>query len=123
MINNHVQLMGHLGANPESLILPSGKTLTKFSIATNAYAKDTAGEFKTITHWHPIVAWGELAERMVKNLQKGSKVIINGSLEQKSWKNDEGRTQRRTEVLARRFSLLSGKKEADVETEDMVAPF
>jgi single-strand DNA-binding protein len=58
-LKNSVQLMGHLGQDPEVVNLDSGKKLVKFSIATNAYYQDTSGEKVTNTYWHNIVAWGK----------------------------------------------------------------
>jgi len=69
-LKNSVQLMGHLGQDPEVVNLDSGKKLVKFSIATNEYYHDTSGEKVTNTYWHNIVAWGKTASFIETYVQK-----------------------------------------------------
>jgi len=54
-LKNKVQLIGNLGQDPEIINLESGKTLAKFSIATNEVYKNAQGEKVTDTQWHNIV--------------------------------------------------------------------
>ena len=54
-LRNKVQLIGNLGNDPEIINLKSGKTLAKFSIATNESYKNTQGEKVTDTQWHNVV--------------------------------------------------------------------
>ncbi|MBT8323567.1 MAG: single-stranded DNA-binding protein, partial [Eudoraea sp.] len=42
-LRNKVQLIGHLGQDPEIINLDSGKMLAKFSIATNEVYRDANG--------------------------------------------------------------------------------
>ena len=58
-LRNSVQLIGRLGIDPEVKNLDSGKTLTKFSLATSDSYKNSAGEKVEDTQWHNIVAWGK----------------------------------------------------------------
>lgn len=54
-LKNKVQLIGHLGNDPEIINLESGKTLAKFSIATNESYKNAQGEKVENTYWHHVV--------------------------------------------------------------------
>lgn len=54
-LRNKVQLIGHIGNEPEMINLESGKKLVKFSLATNETYKNTEGEKVTNTDWHNIV--------------------------------------------------------------------
>ncbi len=65
-LRNKVQLIGNLGNDPEIINLESGKTLAKFSIATNENYKNANGEKVTDTQWHNIIAWGKTAEIVEK---------------------------------------------------------
>ena len=58
-LRNKVQLIGNLGNDPEIINLESGKTLAKFTIATNESYKNASGEKITDTQWHNVVAWGK----------------------------------------------------------------
>ena len=51
-LRNKVQLIGHLGQDPEIINLESGKMLAKFSIATNESYKNAKGEKVENTYWH-----------------------------------------------------------------------
>lgn len=109
-LRNKVQLIGHLGMNPDVKHLENGKTLAKLSIATNDYYKDANGEKQTETHWHNLVAWGKTAEIAEKFLKKGSEVAIEGKLTSRSYEDKEGVKKYITEVVVNEILLL-GKKE------------
>ncbi len=96
---NKVLLIGRLGKDPEVRHLEGGSTLAKFSLATNKNYKDQSGNWKEITEWHNIVAWGRLAERLDNgNISKGSLVFVEGELTTSSYQDQEGNDRRRTEV-------------------------
>jgi single-strand DNA-binding protein len=61
-LRNKVQLIGHLGNDPEITNLDSGKKLAKLKLATNETYKNDSGEKITDTQWHNVVAWGKTAE-------------------------------------------------------------
>ena len=111
-LKNRVQLIGHLGVDPELKNLDSGKHLTKFSLATNESYKNDKGELVQATQWHNIVAWGKLAENISNLLKKGSHVAISGKLTHRSWEDTEGVKRYTTEVLVGDFVKLTPKEEA-----------
>lgn len=110
---NQVQLVGHLGQDPEMLTFSSGSHLVKLRMATNESYKNKAGEFTKITQWHTISAWGKLAERMASSLNKGQQVLITGKLENRSWTDKEGNKRYTTQVKADGFSLLDKKQKEE----------
>ena len=74
-IQNRVKLIEHLGADPEILTLDSGRKVANFRIATNSSYTNDKGEHVEDTQWHPIVAWGKLAEFSEKHSQKVKKLL------------------------------------------------
>jgi single-strand DNA-binding protein len=110
---NKVQIMGHLGQDPESRYMPSGDAVTNISVASTERWKDKkTGEKKEATEWHRVVAFGRLAEIMVEYLKKGDPVYIEGSLRTRSWEAKEGGKRYATEIVAREMQMLgSGKGE------------
>lgn len=54
-LKNKVQLLGHLGGDPEVVNLESGRKLVKFAIATNESYRNSNGEKVTDTQWHHVV--------------------------------------------------------------------
>jgi single-strand DNA-binding protein len=106
-IKNKVQLIGNLGNDPEIINLESGKTLAKFSIATNESYKNAQGEKITDTQWHNVVAWGRTATLVEKYLQKGKEVAIEGKLTSRSYETSAGEKRYITEVVCNELLMLS----------------
>ena len=75
-LRNKVSLIGRLGAQPEVVTFDSGKTLARFSLATNESYKNKAGEWQDNTQWHNITAWGKTAELVSKMLSKGQEIVV-----------------------------------------------
>ena len=105
-LRNKVQLIGNLGNDPEIINLESGKTLAKFSIATNESYKNAKGEKVTDTQWHNVVAWGKTAEIIEKYVTKGKEVAIEGKLTSRSYETKEGEKRYVTEVVCSELLML-----------------
>ena len=105
-LRNKVQLIGNLGNDPEIISLESGKTLAKFTIATNESYKNAEGEKITDTQWHNIVAWGKTATIVEKYLTKGKEVAVEGKLTSRSYQNKEGEKRYITEVVCNELLML-----------------
>ncbi|MCT4629539.1 single-stranded DNA-binding protein [Winogradskyella sp.] len=105
-LKNKVQLIGHLGNDPEIINLESGKTLAKFSIATNESYKNAKGEKVTDTQWHSIVAWGKTAQIVENFVSKGKEVAIEGKLTTRSWEDKDGMKRYITEVVCNELLML-----------------
>ncbi len=108
-LKNKVQLIGNLGQEPEIVDLDSGRKLAKFSIATNDYYYNKAGDKITDTQWHNIVAWGKTAEIIEKYVNKGQEVAIEGKLTSRSYDDNEGNKRYITEVVCNEFLMLGNK--------------
>ena len=73
---NKVQLLGHLGKNPEVKETANGNKLATFRMATNRKNKD--GEKKET--WFTVNAWGQKADFVSSYLSQGDQVFVEGSL-------------------------------------------
>ncbi|MDR5591545.1 single-stranded DNA-binding protein [Christiangramia sp. SM2212] len=105
-LRNTVQLIGHVGNDPEIINLESGKKLAKFSVATNESYKNSKGEKITDTQWHNIVAWGKTAELIENYVPKGKEVGIEGKLTTRSYEDKDGLKRYITEVVCNELLLL-----------------
>jgi single-strand DNA-binding protein len=103
---NKVMLVGRLTRDPELRSLPSGKQVATFTIATNEYRGNGAGER---TEYHAIVAWDRLAEICGQFLGKGQLVDLDGRLQTRQWDDDAGKRHWKTEVVANSLEMLSGR--------------
>ncbi|OZV70711.1 single-stranded DNA-binding protein [Winogradskyella aurantia] len=105
-LRNKVQLIGNLGNDPEIINLESGKTLAKFSIATNESYKNAQGEKVTDTQWHNIVAWGKTAQIVEKYITKGKEIAVEGKLTTRAWEDKDGIKRYTTEVVCNELLML-----------------
>ena len=114
---NKVILVGNLGKDPEVSYLPSGQSLTKFSLATSRSIKDkTTGEWKEETDWHNIVAWGKTGESVAQYLSKGRQVYVEGRIQNRTWEDKEGKKRYNTDIVAENIMLLGGRGEGGQES-------
>ncbi|RQO31765.1 single-stranded DNA-binding protein [Taibaiella sp. KBW10] len=129
-VKNSVQLIGHLGIDPEVKILDKGAKVARIRIATTERYKNKNGEWMEETTWHSVVLWEQLAERTAQNLHKGSHVLIEGKLSSRSYTDATGQKKYVTEVRANNFMLLDKKESLNLVetpeerlTEDHDLPF
>jgi single-strand DNA-binding protein len=120
-LRNSVRLIGHLGDAPKVIQFESGRKIVNFSIATNESYVDNAGNRKSETTWHRLVANGKLANLAEKYLQKGTEVAVEGKLTNRSWDDKEGKKHYMTEVFVN--SLMMLKKKNVLESVEADLPF
>ena len=106
-MKNSVQLIGHVGQEPEIKNLEGGKKLANISIATNEGYYRENGDKVEQTQWHRVTAWGKTADIIEKLLTKGSHVAIEGKLTHRSYEDKDGNKRYITEVVANELVLLS----------------
>lgn len=102
---NKVILLGNLTQDPEVRYTPNGNAVAKFSIGVNS----GFGENKR-TDFIPVVVWRKLAEVCGNNLTKGSRVLVEGSLNIRSYETQEKQKRYVTEVIAQNIEFLSSKQ-------------
>lgn len=105
-LRNKVQLIGHVGNEPEIKILEGGKRVAKFTIATNEVYYNENKEKITDTQWHNVVAWGKVAEIIENFVNKGKEIGVEGKLTHRSYDDKEGNKRYYTEVVANELLLL-----------------
>ena len=90
MSGNSVTLIGNLVEDPELRFTPSGVPMAKIRLAVNRRWRDQSGEWQEDTSFFGGTVWREQAESAAESLEKGSRVIVVGRLEQRSWETPEG---------------------------------
>jgi len=109
-LRNKVQLIGHLGNDPEVKEFDGGKSVANFRMATSEIYKNKSGEKVTETQWHNIVAWNGTAKIVEKLLKKGHEVAIEGKLTTRSWDDKDGNKKYMTEIVANEVLLFKSKE-------------
>ncbi|MBN8640730.1 MAG: single-stranded DNA-binding protein [Flavobacteriales bacterium] len=107
-MRNKVQLIGHVGQEPEIKTIESGKKVAKFSLATNENYTNNKGEKVEQTEWHRLTAWGKTAEIIEKYVTKGKEIAIEGKLTHRSYDDKNGEKRYVTDVVVSEL-LLIGK--------------
>jgi single-strand DNA-binding protein len=102
--HNRVTLLGRLTRDPEIRSLEGGDQVATFSVATTDTWKNRAGEPQERSQFHPVVIWNQaLIEATVPHLKKGSRVLLEGALEHRSYDTEQA-TRYVTEVVLRPFN-------------------
>ncbi len=109
-LKNKVQLIGNLGNAPEIKNTENGKKLARFSIATDETYQNAKGEKVTETTWHNLVAWGKLADIAEKFLHKGTEIVVEGKLINRSYNDKEGNKKYISEVQVNEMLMLGSKE-------------
>ncbi|HET9444349.1 MAG TPA: single-stranded DNA-binding protein [Acidimicrobiales bacterium] len=98
---NSVTLVGNITRDPELRFTPSGQATASFGLAVNRRWQDRqTNEWQEATSFFDVVCWREMAENASESLTRGSRVIVTGRLEQRSWENQEGEKRSKIEVVA-----------------------
>lgn len=105
MYYNKAIIIGNLTRDPELKTLPSGASVTTFSLATNRVYKDKEGNRKEDAQFHNVVVFGRQAETSAQYLKKGNMALVEGRLQTRSWDADDGTKRYRTEIVADRVQF------------------
>lgn len=97
--DNTVTLIGNLTKDPELRFTVSGRGVASFGLAVNRRWQQN-GEWQEAVSFFNVVAWAELGENAAASLLKGSRCMVTGRLEQRSYDTKDGEKRNITEVIA-----------------------
>lgn len=98
---NTVELVGNVTRDPELRFTPSGAAVATFGLAVNRrWRNQQSNEWEEAVSFFDIVCWREMAENVAESIGKGTRVIVTGRLEQRSWESDQGEKRSKIEVIA-----------------------
>ena len=109
-MNNRVQLIGRLGADPELKTFGNDSKMARINVATSERIKDKDGNYADQTQWHNVIAWGKLADLVNDYLKKGSELCLEGKLNNRSYEDKEGKKQYVTEIVMHEMKMLRAPK-------------
>ncbi len=108
-IKNKVQLIGHLGADPEIKNFKEASKLANMRLAVNDRYKNVKGEWVEETQWFNLVAWSKLAIYAEKYLLKGIEVAVEGRLLTKSYTDKNAVKRVSTDIVVSEILILTKK--------------
>ena len=104
---NYVIVAGNLTKDPVFRQTTNNTPVVNFSIASNRKYKDSTNSWQEDVCYVGIVAWNKLAESCKERLKKGSAVLVDGELQSRNWKSEEGFNRSIIEIKARRIQFLN----------------
>lgn len=107
---NQVTLVGNVGGKPELKHTPQGVAICEISMAVNKKWTASDGQKRDKTLWVKVKAWREQGEVMYKYLDKGSKILVVGELEEPdAWSDREsGKARAKLIITAHQIKFLGG---------------
>jgi single-strand DNA-binding protein len=104
---NNVIIAGNLTKDPVYRQTSNNTPVVNFSIASNRKYRDGSNQWQEDVCYVGVVAWNRLAESCRERLKKGSAVLVDGELQSRIWKTDEGYNRSVVEIKARRIQFLN----------------
>lgn len=104
---NQCQLLGRLTRDPELKSTPQGTPVTSFTLAVDRRFNREKADYINV------VAWRQTAEFIAKHFRKGQRIAVVGSIQTRSWEDNEGNKRFATEVLADSVYFADAKKEGE----------
>jgi single-strand DNA-binding protein len=99
--NSTVTIVGNLTRDPELRFTPSGQATASFGVAVNrSWQNRQTQEWNEVTSFFDVVCWAALAENAAQSLTRGTRVVVSGRLEQRSWENQDGEKRSKIEIVA-----------------------
>lgn len=110
---NKILLGGRLTADPELKQTQTGISVATFSVAVNRRVRpDNNTNNQPTADFFNVTAWRERAEIVTKFFRKGSSIFIVGSLQNRSWTDQQGQKHYATDVVAEEIHFVDSKAEA-----------
>ena len=99
--DNTVTIVGNCTRDPELRFTPSGQAVANFGVAVNRrWQNRQTQEWEEATSFFDISCWQQLAENVAESVQKGTRVVITGRLDQRSWETQDGDKRSKVEIVA-----------------------
>ncbi len=101
MPDNTVTVIGNVTRDPELRFTPSGQAIATFGLAVNRrWQNRQTQEWEEQVSFFDVTCWAQLGQNVSDSLNKGSRVIVSGRLEQRSWETDQGEKRSKVEIIA-----------------------
>ena len=94
--NNNISVVGNVTRDPELRFTQGGMAVASFGLAWNKRKQDGEDEVS----FFDVTCWRSLAENVAESITKGTRVVVQGTLSQRSWENQEGERRSKVEIVA-----------------------
>lgn len=94
--DNTVTVVGNVTRDPELRFTQGGMAVASFGLAWNRRRQDQEDEVS----FFDVTCFRQMAENVAESITKGARVVVYGTLQQRSWENQEGERRSKVEILA-----------------------
>lgn len=108
---NQTMIGGRLTADPENRQTESGISVTRFTVAVNRPRPKDGGEAQT--DFFNVTAWRGTADFVKKYFSKGSSIFVVGTLQNRTWTDNEGNKRYATDIIADEVSFVDSRSESE----------
>lgn len=101
MADNTVTIVGNVTRDPEIRYTAGGQPNATFGVAVNRrWMNRQTNEWEERVSFFNVVCWREMAENVAESVSKGTRVVVTGRLEQRSWETENGEKRTVVEIAA-----------------------
>ena len=104
---NNVIVAGNLTKDPIFRETSNKTPVANFHIAANRRYKDSANQWQEDVCYVGVVAWNKLADSCKDRLRKGSAILVDGELQSRTFKTEDGKNRTIVEIKAKRIQFLN----------------
>ena len=97
---NTVTVVGNVTRDPELRFTSSGQAVATFGLAVNRRWQNRNNEWEESTSFFDVTCWAQMAENVAESVTKGTRVLVTGRLEQRSWETNDGEKRSKVEIVA-----------------------
>ena len=119
---NKVILGGRLTADPELKTTPSGISVTSFTVAVNRRFGGKSGE-EAQADFFNVTAWRQTAEFITRYFRKASSICVVGSIQTRTWMDQNGQKRFATEIVADEAYFVDAKSESPIAVQQAAANY
>lgn len=99
--DNTVTVVGNVTRDPELRFTPGGAAVATFGLAWNHRTQNrTTNETEEQVNFFDVTCWRQLAENVAESVSKGTRVVVYGRLQQRSWETQDGDRRSKVEIVA-----------------------
>jgi len=98
---NNITIVGNATRDPELRFTASGQAVASFGVAVNRrWQNRQTNEWDEATSFFDVTCWAQMAENVAESVQKGTRVVVSGRLDQRSWETDNNEKRSKVEIVA-----------------------
>ena len=98
---NNITIVGNCTRDPELRFTASGQAVVAFGVAVNRrWQNRQTNEWEEQVSFFDVTCWQQMAENVAESITKGTRVIVSGRLDQRSWETQDGDKRSKVEIVA-----------------------